>query len=118
MYYLSLILAGISLGAIYSLAGIGVVLTYRATGIFNFAHGAIAVLSAYVYWQLSGKLDNAWGWPAWPSAFIAIFVVGPLVGFVLEVAVFRPLQRSGASTVEKLVATVGAFVLLIGSNVY
>src|SRR5690349_10268041 len=114
MYYLSLALAGVASGAVYSLAGIGVVLTYRATGIFNFAHGAIAVLAAYVYWQMSGKLDDAWGWPPWISAVIAIAVLGPLLGLVLEVGVFRPLARSGASIIEKLVATVGAFVLIIG----
>jgi branched-chain amino acid transport system permease protein len=118
VYYLQLILAGISLGAVYSLAGIGVVLTYRATGVFNFAHGSIAVLAAYAYWQMGGTLDDAWGWPSWLAAILAIFVLGPIIGFVLEVAVFRPLERSGASTVEKLVATVGAFVLAIGVVAY
>ena len=118
MGFLSLALAGLATGAIYSLAGIGVVLTYRATGIFNFAHGAIAVLAAYLYWQMSGKDSDGWGWNVALAAVIAIVVVGVVIGLLLEIAVFRPLERSGASTVEKLVATVGAFVLLIGGVVY
>ena len=34
-FWLSLILAGIGTGCIYSLAGMGIVLTYKSTGIFN-----------------------------------------------------------------------------------
>src|SRR5882724_10367597 len=115
LYYLSLVLAGIAYGAVYSLAGMGVVLTYKATGIFNFAHGTIAVLAAYVYWQITGpSYDGGWNKPVILGAAVAILVVGPLLGLALEVCVFRPLQRSGATTVEKLVATVGVFVLLLG----
>ncbi|MGI8663667.1 MAG: ABC transporter permease [Acidimicrobiales bacterium] len=115
MFYLSLVLAGIAYGAVYSLAGMGVVLTYKATGIFNFAHGTIAVLAAYVYWQITGpRFDGGWDRSVILGAAVAILVVGPLLGLALEVFVFRPLQRSGATTVEKLVATVGVFVLLLG----
>ena len=54
-FWLSLILAGIGTGCIYSLAGMGIVLTYKATGIFNFAHGAIAMFVAYILWQLNSE---------------------------------------------------------------
>jgi branched-chain amino acid transport system permease protein len=115
LYYLSLVLAGIAYGSVYSLAGMGVVLTYRATGIFNFAHGTIAVFAAYIYWQITGEAyDGGWHQPVIVGAIVAIFLVGPLLGLALEVLVFRPLERSGATTVEKLVATVGVFVLLLG----
>ncbi|MGH9184638.1 MAG: ABC transporter permease, partial [Acidimicrobiales bacterium] len=115
MIWVQLALSGVAVGSIYALAGMGVVLTYKATGVFNFAHGAIAVLAAYVYWQLAGETsDGGWGWPVGLAALVVVFVLGPLLGALLEVVVFRPLHRSGASTTEKLVATVGAFVLVIG----
>ena len=43
---------GLSTAAIFALAVSGLVLTYTTTGIFNFAHGAIAMLGAFTYWQL------------------------------------------------------------------
>ena len=41
-----LILAGISLGSIYSLAGLGFVLVFNATRAVNFAHGDLVVLGS------------------------------------------------------------------------
>jgi branched-chain amino acid transport system permease protein len=110
VFYLQLILAGIATGCIYSLAGMGVVLTYNATGVFNFAHGAIATFVAYTLWQLNA----GWGVPLAIAAPISLVVIGPGLGFLLERVVFRPLARRGAGTSEKLVATLGIFVLLLG----
>src|SRR4051794_33958253 len=110
MLYWQVALAGVASGSIAALSGLGLVLTYRATGIFNFAHGAVAVFVAYILWQTS----IGWGWPLVPSAIVAIVLVGPAIGIVLERAVFRPLEVRRASTSERLVATLGVFVVLVG----
>src|SRR5947209_6483529 len=109
-FWLSLILAGIGTGCIYSLAGMGIVLTYKATGIFNFAHGAVAMFVAYLLWQM----NIAWHVPVGIAAPVAIFLIGPGIGIGLERFVFRPLEVRRASTSEKLVATLGIFVVLVG----
>ena len=108
--WVQLVVAGIAAGAIYSLAGMGVVLTYRATGVFNFAYGAIAVLVAYVVWQLNAQ----WHVPLGVAAPLGVLVVGPAVGLALERLVYRPLERRGASQAERLVAILGVFLLLLG----
>src|SRR3954468_2738345 len=110
MLYWQLALAGVASGSIAALSGIGLVLTYRATGIFNFAHGAVAMFVAYLLWQT----NIGWGWPLAVSAIVAILFAGPMVGVVLERVVFRPLELRRASTSEKLVATLGVFVVLVG----
>ena len=110
MIYLQLALAGVTSGSIAALSGLGLILTYRATGVFNFAHGAVAMTVAYVLWQMV----VGWGWPLWISALLAVLVVAPLIGIVLERVVFRPLETNGATTYEKLVATLGVFVVLVG----
>lgn len=110
MFYAQLILTGLARGALLSLAGMGLVLTYRATGVFNFAHGAIGVFVAYVLYAFSTQ----WGLPLVIAGPLALLVVGPGIGVLLERAVFRPLARQGATTTEKLVATLGVFVLLLG----
>jgi branched-chain amino acid transport system permease protein len=109
-FWLSLILAGIGTGCIYSLAGIGLVLTYKATGIFNFAHGAMAMFVAYILWQLNAQ----WGVSLFIAAPLTILVAAPGLGLLAERFVFRPLQKRGAGTSEKLVATLGVFLLLVG----
>ena len=102
-FWVSLILAGIGTGCIYSLAGMGIVLTYKATGIFNFAHGAIAMFVAYILWQLNSE----WHISLAIAAPVTLLIVGPGIGLILERFIFRPLQRRGAGTSEKLVANLG-----------
>src|SRR5436305_8170820 len=101
--------AGLGLGAIAALSGVGLLVTYRATGVFNIGHGAIAMIAAYLYWQL-----GQWGVPTWAAAVLVLVVAAPLFGVVLERAVFRPLQRRSATPAESLVATIGILVLLLG----
>src|SRR5581483_639353 len=47
---LPFLVVGLSSGSIYGLAGVGLVLTYRTAGVFNFAHGAVAALGAYLFY--------------------------------------------------------------------
>jgi branched-chain amino acid transport system permease protein len=108
--YLQLTLAGIASGSIAALSGLGLVLTYRATGVFNFAHGAVAMFVAYLLWQT----NIGWGWPLIVAAPVVLLLGGPGIGVVLERLVFRPLETKRASTSEKLVATLGVFVVLVG----
>ena len=58
--YLPFIIAGLTTGAVYGLAGVGLVLTYKTSGIFNFAHGALATVPAFVFYSL--HIDKGWGW--------------------------------------------------------
>ena len=103
-------LVGLGLGAVAALSGVGLLVTYRATGVFNVAHGAVAMLSAYLFWQLTDQ----WSLPVWLSAPIVLFVFAPAFGVLLERVVFRPLQRRFASPAEALVATIGILVLVLG----
>ncbi len=110
MLALNFLFAGLALGAVAALSGVGMLVTYRATGVFNMAHGAIAMLSAYFYWQLADE----WGLPRWLAAVIVLLAFAPAFGAVVERVVFRPLQRRFASPAESLVATIGILVLLLG----
>lgn len=105
-----LTLAGLSVGAAAALTGVGLIVTYRATGVLNFAHGAIAMVCAYVLRQCVA----GWGWPLWPAAVLTLVVVAPGIGVVLERFVFRPLSVLGGDPAQTLVASIGVFVLLVG----
>jgi len=65
---LQLLINGISLGAIYSLVALGLVLTYKATEVLNFAHGDVLMAAAFVCW---GLVVTA-GWPFWLAGLATI----------------------------------------------
>ncbi|WP_425835620.1 ABC transporter permease subunit [Streptomyces fractus] len=106
-----LTLAGLSVGAAAALTGIGLIVTYRATGVLNFAHGAIAMLCAYLLRQLV----VVWDVPLWAAAALVLLVVAPGFGLALERWVFRPSALSGGDPAHTLVASIGVFVLLVGA---
>ncbi|WP_406336122.1 ATP-binding cassette domain-containing protein [Streptomyces zaomyceticus] len=108
-----LTLAGLAVGSAAALTGIGLVVTYRATGALNLAHGAVAMICAYVLRQLV----VVEGWPLPLGALVTLLVVAPGIGVVLDRAVFRPLAHRGANPAQALVASIGVFVLLVGTAV-
>ncbi|WP_406417173.1 ABC transporter permease subunit [Streptomyces sp. NBC_01614] len=108
-----LTLAGLAVGSAAALSGIGLVVTYRATGVLNFAHGAIAMVCAYALWQCVVE----WGWPLWAGATVTLLVLAPGIGMALERFVFRPLAVLGSDPAQTLVASIGVFVLLVGGAV-
>ncbi|MEV6546216.1 ATP-binding cassette domain-containing protein [Streptomyces sp. NPDC051665] len=105
-----LTLAGLSVGSAAALTGIGLIVTYRATGVLNFAHGAVAMVCAYVLRQCV----VGWGWPLWLGAVMTLLFMAPGIGVVLERFVFRPLSVLGGDPAQTLVASIGVFVLLVG----
>ncbi|MFF3887559.1 ATP-binding cassette domain-containing protein [Streptomyces sp. NPDC001914] len=105
-----LTLAGLSIGGAAALTGIGLIVTYRATGVLNFAHGAIAMVCAYLLRQFTVE----WGWPLALGASVTLLVVAPAIGMALERFVFRPLALLGGDPARTLVASIGVFVLLVG----
>jgi ABC-type branched-subunit amino acid transport system ATPase component/branched-subunit amino acid ABC-type transport system permease component len=106
---LNLVISGAVSGAIYSVMASGLVLTYQSSGIFNFAHGAIAFATAYLYFQLhSATADGGLGWPIVPSAMVAIFVFAPLLGLLLDRILLRRL--ADAPVYARIVGTIGLLV--------
>ena len=57
--YLPFIVIGLFTGAAYSLVAAGLVLTYKTSNVFNFAHGAIGMFAAFVFYHVHA----VWGWP-------------------------------------------------------
>jgi ABC-type branched-subunit amino acid transport system ATPase component/branched-subunit amino acid ABC-type transport system permease component len=70
---------------VYGLAGTGLVLQYKTSGIFNFAYGALATVSVFVFYWL--HVQNGWPWPL--TAFVCVFVLGPVMGILLELLARR-----------------------------
>ena len=104
--FLNLVISGIVTGAIYSIMASGLVLTYQTSGIFNFAHGAIAFATAYFYYQL----HTGQGVPIIPAAILAVLIFAPLMGIVLDAILLRRL--ASAPIYARIVGTIGLLVAL------
>jgi ABC-type branched-subunit amino acid transport system ATPase component/branched-subunit amino acid ABC-type transport system permease component len=104
--FLNLVFSGLVTGAIYSIMASGLVLTFSTSGIFNFAHAAIAFATAYLYYQLNTGL----GVPIVPSVIICAFIFAPLLGLGLDRIVLRRLAT--APVYARIVGTIGLLVAL------
>jgi branched-chain amino acid transport system permease protein len=101
---------GVALGCLFAIAASGIVLTYTTTGVFNFAHGAVGMVAAYVFWDLDVNLNN--GSLPTPAAFlITLVVVAPLLGLLFE-RIMRSFR--GSSPATTLTVTIALTVMLIG----
>lgn len=96
---------GLVLGGVYAMAAIGLVLIFRVSGVLNFAHGAVAMFSTFVAYQIS----VLWGAPGWLGLICAV-VAGSLIGLGIEVFTIRPL--SGRPALIKVVVTIGWLLVL------
>ncbi|MFL6240610.1 MAG: ABC transporter permease subunit [Actinomycetes bacterium] len=106
--FVQLTVVGLVVGCVYALAAMGLVVTYTTSGIFNFAHGAVAAVAAFGYWDLA----VAHGWPHWLAAIVIVLLFAPVAGALVERVVMRHL---GAAPLEaQLAVTVGLLLLLIG----
>ncbi|HLN18488.1 MAG TPA: branched-chain amino acid ABC transporter permease/ATP-binding protein [Acidimicrobiales bacterium] len=104
---LPFIVIGVTTGAVYGLAGTGVVLTYKTSGIFNFAFGALGALAVFIFYFLHDQ--HNWPWPL--AAALVLVVIAPIGGLGLELLA-RSLED--ASDTLKVVATVGLILMIIG----
>ncbi|MFH8712648.1 ATP-binding cassette domain-containing protein [Streptomyces zaomyceticus] len=109
---LGFIVSGLVSGALYALLATGLVLSYSASGLFNFAHGATAYLCALGFYEL----HSGFGWPAVPTALLLVFVVAPGLGWGLDRLMFRRLAEVGETA--QIVATIGLLVALPAAGLW
>ncbi|MDX2676711.1 branched-chain amino acid ABC transporter permease [Streptomyces sp. NY05-11A] len=98
---------GLVVGAIYAIAASGLVLTYNTSGIFNFAHGAQAMIGAFTYYQL----NVVWALPTWLALALVLGVLGPGTGLLLHALIMRRLH--GTEPVTRIVVTVAVLLGLV-----
>ncbi len=103
-------IVGLATGSLYALSATGLVVVYTTTGMFNFAHGGIGVLSAFVYWEIVENKDGL-GLPGWLGLLVVVLVFAPLLGILIDLLLMRRLRT--APLVVQLMVTVGLMVFLL-----
>jgi branched-chain amino acid transport system permease protein len=105
--WLEVVLGGLMSGVLYSLVAIGLVLIFKASGVFNFAQGAMVFFAALTFVGLQEKFNL----PFW-GAFVLALAAMVVLGILTERIVLRPLVNQPQITL--FMATIGLTFVLEG----
>jgi len=105
-FFFEVLIGGLLAGVMYSLVALGFVLIYKASGVFNFAQGAMVFFAALTVVGLMEK-----GVPFWPAVALSIAVM-VVLGVLIERFVLRPLVNQ--PQISLFMATIGLTFLLEG----
>lgn len=120
--YLGYLLAGLGGGAVIASLAIGLVLSYRTSGVVNFAHAAMGVYVASAFFEFRATGDlvlpiiglparvHLLPRPTLVSALVVAVVLAGLLGVLVFALVFRPLRRS--PPLSRVVASLGLMLYL------
>jgi branched-chain amino acid transport system permease protein len=106
-FFMEVLVGGLLAGTMYSLVALGFVLIYKASGVFNFAQGAMVLFAALTFVSLVERgLGSG-------TAFAATLVVMLLLGIAIERVVLRPLRDRPPITL--FLATLGLSIMIEGA---
>lgn len=104
---MSILLDGLSLGAVYALIALGYTMVYGIAKMLNFAHGDIIMVGAYAILVSIQISMGVW------VGFVISIVVCTVMGVLIERFAYRPLR--GASPLAVLITAIGVSYLLQGA---
>ena len=105
-FFIEVLVGGLLAGVMYALVALGFVLIYKASGVFNFAQGAMVFFAALTYVSLVAR-----GWNFWLALAVTLVVMVAL-GVATERIVLRPLVNQPQITL--FMATIGLTFVLEG----
>jgi branched-chain amino acid transport system permease protein len=105
-FFFEVLIGGLLAGIMYSLVALGFVLIYKASGVFNFAQGAMVFLAALTFVSLLERGVNFW------IALVITLAVMVVLGIAIEKVVLRPLVNQPPITL--FMATIGLTFVLEG----
>ncbi len=106
-FFFEVLIGGLLSGVMYSLVALGFVLIYKASGVFNFAQGAMVFFAALAFVTVSELA----GLPFW-AAFVITLAVMVAVGVLTERVVLRPLVNQ--PQISLFMATIGLTFFIEG----
>jgi branched-chain amino acid transport system permease protein len=102
------VVQGIPIGCVFALIAVGIVLTYKTSGVLNLAFGAQAFVSAALFYVL--RDPARFNWPMVPAFIVSVIILGPALGWFLDRVLYRHLRT--APPLTKLVTSLGLLVAI------
>ncbi len=117
LFFFEVLIGGLLSGVMYSLVALGFVLIFKASGVFNFAQGALVLFAAltFVFLVEYGEGGAIWGWTGWLA--LALAGLAALFYFISRsVAVARRPRAANWSLVGILLAATIGLAAVFGHN--
>jgi branched-chain amino acid transport system permease protein len=107
---LDVLIGGIAIGCIYSLIALGYNMIIRAMDLLHFAQGEVMMVGALTGVTLVAVLKVPY-----LVAIPLVMALCALLGVALDVCAYRPIRRRGVPTINLIIATLGASILLVNA---
>jgi branched-chain amino acid transport system permease protein len=107
IYVLQIAVSGLTQGCLYALVALALVVIFNASGVLNFAEGAMGMAGAYIAWMLFANYGVSYH-----LAFLAALVLSFALGVAVQLFLLGRMR--GASPMMQIVATLGLFMFLEG----
>jgi branched-chain amino acid transport system permease protein len=108
----SILVSGLVLGSLYALMATGLSLVWGTVRLFNFAHGSLVMIGAYIAWTVSDAKGLGLGpWAGLAAAVVVMFFVGVLIERLLA----RPFIKRENAVIIVLMTTLAASSFLDNS---
>lgn len=99
------LLNGLSVGSIYALIALGMVIVFKATEVLNFAHPSLLVVGTLIV----ATAHHSYGLPFWAAATVGIGITA-LLGVIIDRVLVRPFQQRQA--------VLAAGIMTIGLSIF
>jgi len=108
--FLQQLISGIASGSLFAILALAIVLTYRSTGILNFAQGNMAMFTTFIAWSALGSIFGFW------LAFAVTLLAAMAMGALVERTIVRHVE--GKAELNSLIVTLGLFLVFDGLALY
>ena len=106
-FFLQLVVSGFLTGSVYALMALGIVIIYKASSVFNFAHGSIVAFAAYLIWHFQVNLHL----PIFLTVLISLAVIA-FLAYLIQRLILYPL--TGQPVLAAIMATLALAEVVAG----
>ena len=106
--FLSLLLSGLTVGAIYGMTGVSLSIAYKPTNVFNMAQGGFVMLGMMFGWGLLTFFKMPW----WLGTILVMACVA-LIGVIVERVAVAPVQRENQHSHGWIISTLAISIIMV-----
>lgn len=101
---------GICSGSLFAIIALGFGLIYNSTNIFHFAHGAVYITAAYLFYLFYINLNVSF-----LTSFVLSIVLTIILGLLIEIIIYRPFIKKNFSSNALMISSFGVYLITVNT---